>query len=309
MDFHTTSFDAIGVTNTITVTDAAALPVAGTIAERFLASLDDACSRFREDSELARLNRAGSAVVSPLFLEALGVALVAARDTDGVVDPTVGASLRSLGYDRDFDVVVRRGTRTFSLVPAAGWGAVSIGRSRRTVRLQPGTELDLGATAKAFAADAIAAAIHAETESQVLVSLGGDVAVAGQLATGGWPVLVSDSSRLPGATGQTVEIRTGGLATSSTTVRRWVAGAVELHHIVDPATGAPAAERWRTVSVAAPTCVAANVAATAAIVLGDRAPAWLGARRLAARLVRPDGSVIALGGWPAEPHALSGLAA
>lgn len=296
MRFHTTTFDAIGVTNTVTVTDPAALDAAGEIARAFVAALDDACSRFRDDSELARLNAAGEAVASPLLLDAVAVALDAARSTEGLVDPTVGASLVALGYDRDFDVLVRRDR--FELVPASGWGSVELDRSGRTVRLRRGTQLDLGATAKAFAADTIADAIHLETGSPALVSLGGDVAVAGDGIA--WPILVTDDSRATDAAGQVVEIRNGGLATSSTTVRRWVAGEIDVHHIVDPSTGAPASESWRTVSVAAESCVAANVAATAAIVLGDRAASWLTARGVAARLVRPNGGVLTVGGWPSD---------
>jgi FAD:protein FMN transferase len=301
MDFHTITFDAIGVTNSVTVADPAALAAAGEIARTLVASLDDACSRFRDDSELSHLNATGEAVVSPLLLDAIEVALDAARSTGGLVDPTVGASLNALGYDRDFDVLVRRDG--FELVPAAGWRSVAVDRTASTVRVRPGTQLDLGATAKAFAADTIVAAIHVETGSPVLVSLGGDVAVAGDAS---WPVLVTDSSRESDAAGQVVEVREGGLATSSTTVRRWVAGEVELHHIVDPATGAPARELLRTVSVAAESCTAANVAATAAIVLGDRAASWLAARGVAARIVRANGDVAAVGGWPAA--ALAGAA-
>jgi thiamine biosynthesis lipoprotein len=125
----------------------------------------------------------------------------------------------------------------------------------------------------------------------VLVSLGGDIAVAGDPPAGGWPILV--------ARAQTVSIREGGLATSGTTVRRWRAGRLELHHIVDPRSGAPAPEVWQTVSVAAPTCLEANVAATASIILGDAAPAWLESRGLPARLVGTDGSTRETAGWPA----------
>jgi thiamine biosynthesis lipoprotein len=295
MDFHTTTFDAIGVTNTVTVTDPAALAAAGDIARTVVAELDAACSRFRDDSELARLNAAGAGTVSPLLLDTVEAALAAARSTDGLVDPTVGASLVALGYDRDFDVLVRRDG--FELVAATGWRSVLVDRGRSTIRLRPGTQLDLGATAKAFAADTIAEAIAVETGGPALVSLGGDVAVAGEPVA--WPILVADSSRHAETHGQIVEIREGGLATSSTTVRRWVAGGVELHHIVDPRTGGPAVERWRTVSVAAETCVAANTAATAAIVLGDRAPSWLAARGVAARLVAADGGLATVAGWPA----------
>jgi thiamine biosynthesis lipoprotein ApbE len=296
MDFHTTTFEAIGVTNTVTVTDAAALPAAGDIARAFVAELDDACSRFRDDSELARLNAAGRAVASPLLFDAVEVALDAARSTGGLVDPTVGASLNALGYDRDFDVLVHRDR--FELVPAAGWRSVTIDRSTSTIALRPGAQLDLGATAKAWAADEIAAAVRQQTGVAALVSLGGDVAVAGAPEEAGWPILVTDSSRGAAGSGQTVEIRAGGLATSSTTVRRWTGGGVELHHIVDPTTGVPAAARWRTVSVAATSCLAANVAATAAIVLGDRAEGWLAGHGVAARLVRTGGAVSTVGGWP-----------
>jgi FAD:protein FMN transferase len=298
--FHSATFDAIGVTNQVTVTDRGALATALAIAEAEVAALDLACSRFRDDSELALLNgsRGRATTVSPLLLATLQVALGAAEDTDGLVDPTVGAAMRSIGYDSDFAVVVARGKQpTFMLVPATGWRSVEVDEEHSLVRLRRGTELDLGATAKAFAADRIAALIYKSTGSDVLVSLGGDIAVQGA-PPGGWPVLVTDDHRSAGGLGQTVAIAEGGLATSSTTVRRWRAGRVEAHHIVDPATGAPAAEHWRTISVDAPTCVEANSAATAAIIEGVRAVSWLEARGHAARLVAADGSVVHVGGWP-----------
>jgi thiamine biosynthesis lipoprotein len=71
-----------------------------------------------------------------------------------------------------------------------------------------------------------------------------------------------------------------------------------MHHILDPRSGEPARTPWRTVSVAAATCADANVASTAAIVLGDDAPGWLAERNLPARLVRLDGTVSVQGGWP-----------
>jgi thiamine biosynthesis lipoprotein len=294
------SFEAIGVTNVVAVADADALPEALALARAAVASLDDACSRFRDDSELTRLNARGSAVVSPLLLELVEAALAAAAKSHGLVDPTVGGSLRGLGYDRDLQVLVRAGgAPSFRLVPATGWRSVVVDAERSTVRLRPGTELDLGATAKALASDSIAAAVHEATGSGVLVSLGGDVAVAGDAPDGGWPVRVADDHRGDGTGGETVAIRDGGLATSSTTVRRWRAGAREVHHIVDPATGSPVPEAWRTVTVAAGTCIDANTAATAAIVRGADAPAWLESLGLAARLVRPDGAVVRTGGWPA----------
>ena len=164
-----------------------------------------------------------------------------------------------------------------------------------------GVELDLGATAKALAADRSARAAHEAAGCSVLVSLGGDVAIAGDAPPGGWSVRIADdhAAALDGP-GPAVALSGGGLASSGTTVRRWRSGDAELHHIVDPRTGRPADTPWRTVSVAAASCVDANVAGTAAVVLGDAAPAWLAERRLPARLVARDGGVLCVAGWPED---------
>ena len=135
----------------------------------------------------------------------------------------------------------------------------------------------------------------------MLVSIGGDIATAGPAPAGGWQVKVADShAAAPAAPGQLVTIFSGGLATSGTTVRRWEQGGQVMHHIVDPRAGQPAKEVWKTVSVAASNCVDANTASTASIVRGESAPAWLSTLGLSARLVRPDGSVTAVSGWPVE---------
>jgi len=294
------AFDAIGVTNTVVVDAEGALPVASRIARTEVDALDRACSRFRDDSELSAVNRsAGLDVpVGTLLLDVVEAALRVAAATRGLVDPTVGPALRALGYDRDFRLVVDSHARTARLVPAVGWRRVRVDRRRCTVRVPTGGRLDLGAVAKAFAADRIARRARAATGANVLVSLGGDVSVAGAPA-GGWPVGIADDHRGP-ATGPTVAIGDGGLATSSTAIRRWRAGGRELHHIVDPTTGRPAPDRWRTVTVAAATCVDANAAATAAVVLGDVAEEWLESLGLPARLVARDGSVSATSRWPGE---------
>lgn len=100
--------------------------------------------------------------------------------------------------------------------------------------------------------------------------------------------------------GQDIVMFDGGLATSGTMMRRWRRGGVELHHIIDPSTGLPALTPWSMVTVAAATCVDANAAATAAVIMGDRATAWLDAHRLPARLVDRDGHVSYAGGWPVQ---------
>ena len=133
--------------------------------------------------------------------------------------------------------------------------------------------------------------IAAQLGCAVLVSLGGDIAVAGEAPAGGWRVRVTDDHAAgPDAPGQTVAINAGGLATSSTTVRAWESHGRKLHHIIDPATGKPARSIWRTVSVAAGRALDANIVSTACIVRGASAVGWLTEMNLPARLVREDGT-------------------
>jgi thiamine biosynthesis lipoprotein len=270
--------------------------------EEELRAVDAACSRFRDDSELVAVNAcAGRRVrVSPRLFEAFEVALRAAALTDGLVDPTVGGALVLAGYDRDFARVRGSRVRRLRAQRVAGWHVVELDRAAGTVRVPRGVVLDLGATAKALAADRAARAALAATDAAgVLVNLGGDIATAGDPPAGGWQVRVTDSHRAaPDAPGQTVTIASGGLSTSSTTVRRWRRRGGDAHHIVDPRSGAPAAEHWRTVSVAAATCVDANIASTAAIVLGPGALEWLRRRDLPARLVSAAGDERYTAGWP-----------
>ena len=201
-------------------------------------------------------------------------------------------------------MIARRESPRLQIVPAAGWRRVRVERASRTIRIPAGVELDLGATAKALAADRCARAVWDATRAGILVNLGGDIALAGPAPGDGWPILVTDDHRSSvSAEGQTIALAAGGLATSSTTVRRWRAGEGEVHHIVDPRSGAPAREVWRTVSVAASDCVVANSATTAAIVRGEDAVAWLERSGLPARLVRPDGTTVRTCGWPAEAAA------
>jgi thiamine biosynthesis lipoprotein len=210
--------------------------------------------------------------------------------------------LRTLGYDATFRLVAARDGDAFraEFCSVPGWETVDLDEAGATVRVPAGVELDLGATAKALACDRAARAAAA-VAGGVLVALGGDIAVDGPPPEGGWSIRIADdhAASLDGP-GPTVAIESGGLATSSTTVRRWRSGAAELHHLVDPRTGQPAESPWRTVSVAARSCVDANVASTASFLLDD-APGWLDAHGLPARLVSLAGSCAVVAGWPEDP--------
>jgi thiamine biosynthesis lipoprotein len=297
-------WSALGTTVGVVVVGEGAHTAARRAVEIELTAIDAACSRFRADSELAGLNAARGRPmrVSPLLLEAVVVALRAAALTEGRVDPTVGNALALSGYDRDFARVRDSRIRRLRATPAAGWRAVAVDRHAGTVRVPAGVRLDLGATAKALAADRAARhALAASAATGVLVNLGGDIATAGVAPDGGWAVRVADGHRAVAAEpGQVVRLASGALATSSTTVRRWRRRGGDVHHIVDPRTGQPAAEHWRTVSEAASTCVDANIASTAAIVLGAAATTWLAHAGLPARLVTTSGEVETTAGWPDE---------
>jgi len=294
---------ALGCSTRVIVTRPRSLATASAAVDEVLAAIDLAASRFRDDSELSRLNASPDRVVgvSPLLAHAIEAALRGAELTGGAVDPTVGSAVRLAGYDADFDAVPREGA-AIRLVARRipGWKAIQFSTAQRTVVVPGGVELDLGATGKALASDlAAAAALQAMGGGGVLVNLGGDIAVAGEHPLDGWAIQASEDGATPLSDAeQTVSITSGGVATSGTTVRRWVRGATVLHHIIDPATGLPVDTCWRTVTVAAGTCVDANIASTAAVVMGERAPAWLRAHGLAARLVHVDGSVHRLAGWP-----------
>ena len=324
----TRRFKALGTSAHLLVTDPSSTDRACAILRAELDAIDRACSRFRPDSELWQLNHArGRAVrVSAVLAEAVAVALAAADVTDGDVDPTCGRSLVQLGYDRDF-AAARQDTSPLAqpAVPAAGWQAVELDRERSEIKIPAEVMLDLGATAKALAADRAAIRIAAALNCGVLVNLGGDIRAVGEPPGHGWLVGIVDDRGFdgaeglaaPGLTGRdassrplsppshdtVVSIRDGGLATSSTKVRAWSRGTARLHHIIEPGTGMPVSSCWRTVSVAAATCVDANTASTAAIIRGERAPGWLAGQHLPARLAGHSGEIVMVGGWPADTTA------
>ena len=298
------SFRAIGTTATVVVQEPGAADEAEQLLAGELAALDLACSRFRQDSELQSVHaNAGRAVtVSGLLFEALSVACDAAERTGGAVDPTIGNAIAALGYDADLaEVQSRPPAPPQALGPVAGYQHVQLNPRDRTVRIPRGVRLDLGSSAKALAADRAAARIAARVGTGTLVSLGGDVAVAGPPPAGGWAIGIARESSTPAErVDQVVAIAQGGLASSATSVRTWRAGGRDLHHIVDPRTGDCVEPYWALVSATGSSCVEANLVTTASLVWGERALDELARFRQSVRLVRFDGQVFCLNGWPAE---------
>jgi thiamine biosynthesis lipoprotein len=292
-----TTFEALGTYVYVATRDPEELGTARRLTAALLDEVDRTCSRFRTDSDLTRANaRSGRwTTVDPLLVAAVGVAVDAARVTGGLVHPLLGRPLVALGYDRDFGRLAENGDVVpVPPPPLDSWR--SVGLRDDAVRVPAGTALDLGATGKGFAADLVAAALAAELREPALVGVGGDLAVS-QPDGCPWPVVVSERPEEPGVT---VHLEQGGLATSSTRVRRWSRRGTAFHHLIDPRTGASAHVVWSTASCVGPTAAGANTASTAAIVLGEQAPAWLESHAVSARLVAPDGGVRRTGDWPTD---------
>ncbi|MEN8603300.1 FAD:protein FMN transferase [Microbacterium rhizosphaerae] len=280
------------------------------IADQLLADVDRACSRFRPDSETITLAGASASGVdvSPTLAALVRGSLSAAEWTQGDVDPTLGAQMSHLGYDRDI-ADIRLGSASAPLtddsvrdvpVPPRGVGWRDVQLNGNHLQVPAGVILDLGATAKAMAADLIAARVAEDLGGPVLVSLGGDISTAGARDEP-WQVRIDDGAGEPT---QQVSLEPGwAIATSSTLHRRWRKSGRWMHHILDPRSGLPAPMTWRTATVAAPDCLRANAFSTAAIVRGPGAARLLANAQLAARLVDIDGNVHCIGGWPEEQDA------
>lgn len=263
-----------------------------------LDAIERAASRFRLDSEINALARSSGRPmeVSPLLAELLEAALRAAKWTDGDLDPTIGAILIGLGYDSAIAGFDSSAPLATSMTRPADWSMVHI--DGRLVTVPDGVVLDLGATAKAVAADRCAARAHDVTGAGVLVNVGGDISTAGPAPAGGWHVLVQDAEDEPASS---VALPAGAaMATSSTLRRRWWRGQHDLHHIIDPRSGWSAEPVWRTVSVTAESCLMANTVSTTAVIRGARARDWIEKQAFPARLVDSDRRVHTIGGWPSD---------
>lgn len=283
----------------LTVTRADALAPAK---EQVQALMDDvalAADRFSPESDVSRVNRSAGRLVpvSGRTIALVDIALDAAAETGGAVDPTIGAHLLRAGYADDIELVRDRiVVPEQAELPQADWTRVQVDHDLARVGVPAGLRLDLGATAKAWTADVAAQTIAASFGTAALVEIGGDVSVAGHKRRP-WQVRVSERT---GELGQPVGLERGGVATSSTIARRWRTPGGPAHHVIDPRTGLPAEGPWRTVSAWAPTAVQANTASTAALVLGDEAVPYLQEMGVAARLVDHDGRVRTVGDWPEQ---------
>jgi thiamine biosynthesis lipoprotein len=262
------------------------------------ASWEATLSRFRPNSELSRLNaRSGEpVVVSPVLFEVVSASVEGARATDGAFDPTLLRQLVRIGYSEPFDQMHHDATPVAGFcVRGGGWQWIELDRRSRTITVPIGSALDFGGIAKGMAVDAALELLDRRGDTPALVCAGGDLSVRGlPVRHRSWPVLVGDDPA-----GQVVALVRGALATSGIARRSWLQGGRRRHHLIDPATGESAENELREVTVAAENCRTAEVAATAAFVLGaDLGSELLARKRLAGRFAYRDGAQSTVGAWP-----------
>ncbi len=281
------AFDAMGSTVELILDgEPAGAQEALDAAEREIHRLERMLSRFLPTSELSLLNAAGTLEVPPELVEVTLLALAARERTGGRFDPTVHDAVVAAGYDRSFDDLASDGS---GISPGAACGG-HVRVTGSTIAIAPGYRLDLGGIAKGYAADRACALLAAA--GPCIVDAGGDLAIHGPPAQGVWPVAVE----VPG-TPLTLGLPSGALATSGCDHRRWRRGGIELHHLIDPATGMPAATSLVRVTTYAEHAADAEVAAKALLLAGEHA-ARIEAEALGipAVLVTGDGRVVLAGG-------------
>jgi FAD:protein FMN transferase len=261
---------------------AGAPPATRSAIRRCFEDADRRFSRFRPDSELRWVNaRSGRpTLLSEPFAAMLRTALEMAAATDGLVDPTIGAAIEAAGYDRDFADLGDDHRPAGAAAPAGHWREIAL--SGRTLTMPGGCVLDLNGVVKAATAD----------EAALLLPGPGFISAGGDVATRGGVDLA-----LPA--GGPVRLVKGGMATSGCSLRRWRRGGVWQHHLIDPATGAPARSPWVDVTACGVTCLVADVAAKAAFLLGPAGPEWLDERGIPGRFVARSGRVTLTSGWSA----------
>jgi thiamine biosynthesis lipoprotein len=249
--------------------------------------LEALLSRFRDDSELSRLNRDGAIEAGADLLRVVELALAARDRTGGRFDPTVHDAVVAAGYDRSFEDIDAEShvvCRAPDMVRGAvAGGGVSVDGAR--IALEPGTRIDLGGIGKGYAAERAAELLA--LAGPCLVNAGGDVATRG----GSWPVGVETAGG-----SLTLELTGAALATSGRDRRRWRRDGRELHHLIDPRTGAPAETDLLRVTVVAPDAIEAEVAAKSLFLAGaDAARAEADAAGIAAVLTTETQTVLAGG--------------
>jgi FAD:protein FMN transferase len=291
----TSSFAAMGTTATITIVGGSADMLDS--ATRLILDLHRRWTRFDPSSEISQINQSSGslAVVEPDTFAVISAAVAAAARTKGAYDPTVGRSMRALGYDRTLNDIPRLHGNT-ELIGAPGTAAIELLPELSAVILAPGTEIDLGGIGKGAAADAAAEMVMASGASGVCVNIGGDLRVEGLSPTAeAWAIEITPTAQ-EHRQALVVRLESGAVCTSRTDLRTWSGPNGDRHHIITPSTGEPVDTALRSVTVLARTATSAEPLTKAALVAGPKhARQVLDAHDAPAVIVGWDSSIHAVG--------------
>ncbi len=242
----------------------------------FIEDFNRRLSRFRPGSELRTLNAhpADAAPASALLRTAVGAAMAAAAQTGGLVDPTLVDQIERLGYSSSHEGVAPADLRSALATapsrrpaqpdPARRWALIDVDEPAGVIHRPRGVRLDSGGIGKGLAADLLATRLARQT--RFVVSCGGDLRAGGTVAAR-HEMLVEHP--LTGERDALLSIEGGAVATSGINSRLWRrADGRYAHHLIDPRTGEPAWTGLIGVTALAPTGVAAETAAKAALLSG-----------------------------------------
>jgi thiamine biosynthesis lipoprotein len=244
--------------------------------QRFIEASERRFTRFSDDSELSRLNRAAGSwfQVSADMTFVLMLAKQYTEQTNGLFNPSILPDLERAGYDRSMDLI----RADHSLLPAPDsrffprpqllpLDGLLINPDEHLVFLPPGIRLDLGGIAKGWIAEQAATTL-AKYSSACLVDAGGDMFMVG-LPKGedSWQIDLEDPRNASWSL-TSLNVPPGAVATSSIAKRKWIQGEIPRHHLIDPRTGEPAETDWLSVTVIAPHAEMAEVFAKALLIAG-----------------------------------------
>lgn len=262
--------------------------------------VDFLMSHYREDSEISRVNRdAGKkeTKVSPEILRMIERAIEFSSLSEGAFDITIGPVFRLWNF-REGKFPEEKNLR--ENLKKVGYRQIKIDRSRSSIFLQEeGMEIDLGAIAKGYAVDSASAVLKEKGIENFLVNAGGDLKVSGSKEKGVPWIVGIQHPRLPSQMVAKLSPRQAGVATSGDYKKFFIERGERYHHLLNPSTGTPARE-CQSVTVMAPSVMAADALATAVFVLGPKKGLALVKRMndVHAIIVDRGGNVLVSPHWP-----------
>ncbi|MDR7000146.1 FAD:protein FMN transferase [Neobacillus niacini] len=234
---------------------------------KLFSTLEDTCSRFKEDSELSRLNhQMGKEVkVSNELFSILNDALKFYQETNGVFNPGILSAMENSGYTKSIELIRGRelGDSSHSASEISKIQPYQLNTDKQTVFLQ--TRIDLGGIAKGWVIDRAAEVLS--TYGYGFINVGGDIRIFGSLPR---PLKIGiEDPYDPAKIISSIQVSVGAVATSTSMKRRWKMNGKTKHHLIDAATGQPSKSTILSSTVTAPTALEADVRAKVVLLLGE----------------------------------------